>query len=194
RAQQACCCILPGTKRDRPAAKPFDLGTARLPLQLGLCSPSAMAKKKVRKRVKTTKKSAPRKASAKPKKKPAPKPKAKAKAKAKTKTKGIPLADAIWQSGTHAEEIGELEIPSGKVKVSDAGTLFAPVEVAIPKGTYHVRITRNDDGENRAAVLIKKGAVPVTWFDKGSYAVDAGMSGFFDGVVFARVDKHVWPI
>ena len=143
--------------------------------------------KKSRKRVKSTKKTAPRKASAKPKKKkPAPKPKA--------KPKGIALADALWQSGTHAEEIGELEIPSGKVKVSDAGTLFAPVEVAIPKGTYHVRITRNDDGENRAAVLIKKDAVPSAWFDKGSYAVDAGMSGFFDGDVFARVDKHVWPI
>ncbi len=103
------------------------------------------------------------------------------------------LSESIWQSGSDAEEVGELEIPSGKVKVSDAGTLLDPVEVDVPKGTYHVRITR-DGRDNRAAVLIKKGAVPVTWSDKGSYAVDAGMSGFFDADVFERVEKHVWPI
>jgi hypothetical protein len=155
-----------------------------------------MAKKRAakpsRRRVKAAAKSPARKASAKQKpkkKKPATKPKAAPAAKP-----SIALVDAIWRGGTHAEEIGEMEIPSGKVKVSDAGTLFAPVEVAVPKGSYHVRITRNDDGENRAAVLIQKDAVPTTWTERGSYAVDAGMSGFFDGDVFTRVDKHVWPI
>ena len=45
-----------------------------------------------------------------------------------------------------------------------------------------------------AAVLYKPDASVVAWTEKGAYAVDAGMSAFFDGDVFARVDKHVWPI
>ncbi len=149
----------------------------------------ARAKKKAskpsRRRVKTTAKSPARKASAKPKKK---------KKAAPPKPRLVTIAESIWQPGTHAEEIGDLEIASGKVKVSDDGTLIGPIGVVVPKGSYQVRITRNADGDNLAAVLIRNGTTPVTWKVRGAYAVDAGMSAFFDGDVFARVDKHVWPV
>lgn len=158
-------------------------------------------KKRVKARAKTPARVAKKKAPAR-KKKAAPKPKPKPMADATpepapevTESKVAAVADSAWQASAESEEIGELEIPSGKVKVSDAGTLFAPVEVAIPKGTWHVRITRNGDGDNIAAVLYQRpDAAPIAWREQGSYAVDAGMSGFFDGDVFARVDKHVWPI
>jgi len=104
------------------------------------------------------------------------------------------VAAHLWQAGAHSEEIGELSIPSGKVKVCDAGTLFAPVEVALPPGDYDVRIQRNEDGDNAAAVLIAKSAKPLVWKEIGAYGVDAGMSGFFDADVFDRIDKHTFEV
>jgi hypothetical protein len=100
----------------------------------------------------------------------------------------------LWSSGPHAEEIGDLEIPSGEVMVCDAGTLFDPVEVSLPKGVYQVRVARSDEGDNASAVLIARDATPVSWEDVGAYGVDAGMSGFFDADVFGRVDDHRWPV
>jgi hypothetical protein len=152
---------------------------------------------KPQKRVKTRKKSPARSA-----KKRASTPKKKAAPKKSSTPKVVPppvpntteLAARFWEPSAEAEEIGDLEIASGKVKVSDAGTLFAPVEVAIPKGTWKVRINRNADGENLSAILYRSDAAPVAWTERGAYAVDAGMSGFFDSDVFGRVDKHVWPI
>ena len=100
----------------------------------------------------------------------------------------------LWQPGPHAEEIGLLDVPSGKVMVCDAGTLWGPVAVELPPGRYHVRIARNEQGDNEAAILLAEGAAPVNWTEVGTYGVDAGMSAFFDAEVFARVDRHRFPI
>jgi hypothetical protein len=160
-------------------------------------------KKKIKKRAaKRTAKLKPRpKAKLKPKKATARAKPKKATARAKPKKatakpapKAITIEAVVWQAGSSSEEIGELEVPSGVVHVCDAGTLFAPVAVKLPKGVYEVRVARDDRGDNGAAVLAKKGAKPVKWKNVGAYAVDAGMAGFFDGDVFMRVDKHVWPI
>ena len=146
-------------------------------------APKKAAPKKAAPKKAAPKKAAPKKAAP---KKAAPKPKAAEKSAA---------VDArLWQAGDHAEEIGALDVASGAVKVCDAGTLFAPVEVEVPKGTYDVRIPRNGDGDNEAAALVAKGAKPVSWTEAGAYGVDAGMSAFFDADVFARVDKHAFPV
>jgi hypothetical protein len=122
--------------------------------------------------------------------KPASKPKAVAEAK-----KTAPRIDAhLWSAGSHAEEIGDLEISSGRVMVCDAGTLFDPVEVSLPKGVYRVHVARDKGRDNAAAVLIAKDATPVSWKEAGAYGVDASMSGFFDADVFDCVEDHDWSV
>lgn len=99
----------------------------------------------------------------------------------------------MWTSGAHAEELGTLDVPSGTVMVCDPGTLFGPVAVAVPSGTYDVRVG-HDGRDNFASALVAKGAKPTSWKKVGVYGVDAGMAGFFDAAVLARVDKHSFPI
>jgi hypothetical protein len=151
-------------------------------------------KKAPKKALKKAPKKAPKKATARPRRtaRPAAKP-AKAVA-APTKAPAAAIDAALWRAGPSSEEIGEIAISSGKVRVCDAGTLFAPVEVVLRAGTYQVRVARGKDGDNRAAVLAMAGATPTSWKRVGAYPVDAGMSGFFDADVFARVDAHQWPI
>ena len=148
-----------------------------------------MAAKKASKKVKTTAKTKTKVV------KPASAPKATTKAKktAQVKNTAPVISEHLWRSGPHAEEIGDLEILSGSVMVCDAGTLFSPVEVSLPKGVYRVRVAR-DNRENASAVLIAKNAAPVAWEEAGAYGVDAGMSGFFDADVFERVDDHDWSV
>ncbi len=94
----------------------------------------------------------------------------------------------LWRGGPLVEDLGLLSIPSGQVRVCDAGTLFAPVAVAVPAGSYVARILRERGGDNVAAALVVGGGEPVTWEEVGAYGVDAGMSGFFDGELLSVLD------
>lgn len=106
--------------------------------------------------------------------------------------RSVDLAGRLWSAGPHAIELGELPIPSGEVVVVDAGVLQAPVRVAVPPGTYRVRVTRTDDRTVASAALVSPSAAVVRWEEVGAYPVDAGMSGFFDAGVFARVARTRW--
>lgn len=103
---------------------------------------------------------------------------------------GSVVVDArYWSPGPNAIELGELPIPSGVVVVVDPGVLRGVVRVAIPPGTYRVRIARTPERSVESAALVAPSATPVRWEEVGAYAVDAGMSGFFDAGVFARVER-----
>lgn len=115
-------------------------------------------------------------------------------AKKAAKKPALTVEPRLYQAGEQAEEIGDLEIPTGLVVVSDAGTLFAPVAVEVTPGTYRVRVVKNEDGDNESAALVAKDAAPVRWKEVGAYPVDAGMSGFFDGAIFARADQAQWKV
>lgn len=101
---------------------------------------------------------------------------------------------SICDKTGNTEELGELDIPSGRVCVCDAGTLAGPVIVGLPKGKYIVRIQRDDSRENTAAVLIAPGKRPTKFEEVGHYPVDAGMSGFFDHDPLVRADQHSWDM
>lgn len=107
---------------------------------------------------------------------------------------GTKVSPEAWKSSATSEELGELTIPSGAVMVGDAGSLMAPVKVDVAAGTWRVRVTRRRDGKNASAALYREGAAPVAWDKRGDYPVDAGMAGFFDSGLFARVEKHPWQI
>lgn len=98
----------------------------------------------------------------------------------------------FWSPGPNAIELGELPIPSGEVVVVDPGVLQGAVRVAIPPGTYRVRLARTPERSVESAAIVAPSAAPVRWEEVGAYAVDAGMSGFFDAGVFARVQRATW--
>lgn len=98
----------------------------------------------------------------------------------------------LWRGGPLAEDLGLIPIPSGEVRVCDAGTLFKPVRVAVPPGRYLARVLRDRSGDNVAASLVVGGREPVAWDEVGGYGVDAGMAGFFDGKLVEALDGHRW--
>src|SRR5262249_1685715 len=101
---------------------------------------------------------------------------------------------SICNKTEQTEELGELDIPSGKVFVCDAGAQPGPVVVQVPKGKYVVRIQRDESNTNTAAVLVAAGSQPISFEEVGHYPVDAGMSAFFDGELYSRADQHPWKI
>lgn len=96
----------------------------------------------------------------------------------------------LWRGGPLAEDLGHLDVPSGRVRVCDAGTLFNPVSVAVPAGRHLARVLRERSGDNLAAALVVGQGEPVSWEEVGGYGVDAGMAGFFDANLYDAVDGH----
>ncbi len=116
--------------------------------------------------------------------------------RAPSKKKPAPslVAANLWKPATKgAEELGVLELPSGTVSVCDAGTLLRPVHVKLPAGKYQARVVFDGVHDNLSMALVKKGATPIAWKNVGSYGVDAGMAGFFDGKLYKKLDKHQFP-
>ena len=101
----------------------------------------------------------------------------------------------LWRGGPLTEHIGDLDVPSGQLRVCDAGTLFEPVAVTVPSGRHPVRVLRNRGGDILAAAVRVGPGEPSRWSEEGAYGVDAGLAGFFDGRVpdvpgVARAHQH----
>lgn len=96
----------------------------------------------------------------------------------------------LWRGGPLTEHIGDLDVPSGRLAVCDAGTLFQPVGVDVAAGRHAVRVLRNRDGENLAAAVRVGPGEPARWEERGAYGVDAGMAGFFDQATLAKLEAH----
>ena len=103
------------------------------------------------------------------------------------------MSEAWWNSV--GEEIGSVPVPSGQLMVCDPGTLFAPVKVEIPAGTYAVRILVDDeeDRPREAALVLGEGTVD-RWEEVGWYGVDCGLSGFFDAEHLKQVEEAEYEI
>ena len=98
----------------------------------------------------------------------------------------------LWRGGPLTEHIGDLDVPSGQLRVCDAGTLFEPVAVTVPSGRHPVRVLRNRGGDILAAAVRVGPGEPSRWSEEGAYGVDAGLAGFFDGALLEKVDAHAF--